>query len=368
MGWGTSARRGGPGGMVLVRDASRPPVIVRLLPMMILVTDERAALHRAGAHHPESPERLAAVLRAAADPSLEGAIRRVDPRPATRDELRRVHDEAMLERLDAVRGLTAQLDPDTGVSPESVDIAERGAGAGLVAVDELTRGDDDAAFCVVRPPGHHATGDRAMGFCLLNNVAVTAAALVARGERVLIADFDAHHGNGTQDIFYDEPSVLFVSWHQSPLYPGTGRATEIGGPAARGRTVNVPFPAETTGDAYLETLEQVVGPVIDAFAPTWLLISAGYDAHRDDPITEMGLSSGDYAELTLALMTAVPPGRTIAFLEGGYDLRALERSALATMSALVGERTHPEAPSSGSTGTLALQRVVDAVVGAHGIR
>lgn len=343
-------------------------LIVRLPTMMVLVTDERAVNHRAGPHHPESPERLEAVLRATRSAAVRDGIVRLEPRAATPTELARVHDASMLAALDSVRGRSVQLDPDTAVSPESVDIAERGAGAGLTAVEALREGVGSAAFCAVRPPGHHATGDRPMGFCLLNNVAVTAAALVAAGERVLIADFDAHHGNGTQDIFYDEPNVLFVSWHQSPLYPGTGALAEVGGPRAEGLTVNLPLVAGTTGDAYLASVQDAVGPIIDRFDPTWLLISAGFDAHRDDPITEMGLSAGDYADLTSLLMEAVPPGRTVAFLEGGYDLGALERSALATMSALLGEPHHPEPPSTGSVGTNAFGRVVDAVVGLHGLR
>jgi acetoin utilization deacetylase AcuC-like enzyme len=273
----------------------------------------------------------------------------------------------MLDVLEAVRGRSTQLDADTAVSPDSVDIAERSAGAGLTAVEALRAGVGDAAFCAVRPPGHHATLDRPMGFCLLNTVAVTAAALVAEGERVLIADFDAHHGNGTQDIFYDDPDVLFVSWHQSPLYPGTGGATEIGGPRATGRTVNIPVAAGTTGDAYLSTFDEVLAPIVTAFDPTWLLISAGFDGHRADPITDLGLSSGDFADLTTLLMQVVPPGRTVAFLEGGYDLGALERSATATMDALVGRPSHPEAPSSGSRDTAAWRRTVDSVRHAQGL-
>jgi len=350
------------------RVAATPDVIVRLPTMMVLVTDERAVRHSAGVHHPESPERLRAVLRAAEHPDLRDAIERLAPREATRSELERVHTPEMLAGLDAVRGRRAQLDPDTAVSPESIDIAERGAGAGLTAVERLREGGASAAFCAVRPPGHHATAARPMGFCLVNNVAVTAAALVAAGERVMIADFDAHHGNGTQDIFYDEPSVLFVSWHQSPLYPGTGAVSEIGGPRAAGRTLNLPVPAGTTGDAYLATMSDVVGAVVDAFAPTWLLISAGFDAHRADPITDLGLTAGDFADLTAVLMQAVPPGRTVAFLEGGYELGALEASARAAMSALVGAPVRPEPSTSGSVGTNALRRLVDQVSDAHGLR
>ncbi|MFN8049855.1 MAG: histone deacetylase [Acidimicrobiales bacterium] len=336
--------------------------------MMVLITDPDGTNHRAGDHHPESPARLTAVLRAADDPAVRDGITTVTPRAATDDELLRVHAPELLAMLERVRGRSAQLDPDTAVSPESVDIARRGAGSGLTALESLDRGDADAAFCVVRPPGHHATIERPMGFCLLNNIAVTAAALVARGERVLIADFDAHHGNGTQDIFWDEPNVLFVSWHQSPLYPGSGAITEVGGEAARGHTVNVPLVPDSTGDSYLETLDRVVGSIITGFAPTWLLVSAGFDAHRDDPLTDMGLTSGDYAELTTALMQAVPPGRTIAFLEGGYALGALQRSATATMGALLGLRLHPEDPTSGGAGSGRLDTLVDAIAHAQDLR
>lgn len=337
--------------------------------MLIVVEDERGVLHQTGAGHPESPARWRAVRRAVDHPDIRERVVIRRPRDATRSELEAVHDPAMLDRLDRLRGRAGQIDGDTTVSPDSVDVAVAAAGAGLTAVEELRQSSPSvsAAFCLVRPPGHHATPDRSMGFCLLNNVAVTAAALVAAGERVMIADFDVHHGNGTQDIFSDEPNVLFVSWHQAPLYPGTGAIDEIGGAGARGRTVNVPLPAGTTGDAHLETMGEVVGRLVDAFEPTWLLISAGFDAHRDDPLAQLALSSGDFAELTLLLLQAVPAGRVVAFLEGGYDLPALERSATATMAALLGDRLLPEAPTSGSTRTNALRQLIDSIAGVHGL-
>lgn len=338
--------------------------IVGCREMLVLITDPGFAEHRPGAHHPESPSRLAAVMDASRRHEFEDAIEVVTPLAASDADLRRVHSPEMLAILRAVSGTTAQLDADTAVSPRSVELAVLAAGSGLTAVDQLRAGTGEAAFCAVRPPGHHATAGLSMGFCLLNSIAVTAASLVAAGERVLIADFDAHHGNGTQDIFYDDPSVLFVSWHQAPLYPGTGRLIETGGPHAAGHTVNLPVRAGTTGDLYLDSVDRVLGGIIDRFAPTWLLISAGFDAHRRDPLTDLGLTSGDFNELTSVLMQAVPKGRTIAFLEGGYDLGALRDSAAACMAALLGERLHPENPTSGEVDG----GIIDAVEAIHGLR
>jgi len=189
-----------------------------------------------------------------------------------------------------------------------------------------------------------------MGFCLFNNVAVTAAALADRGERVLVVDYDAHHGNGTQDVFWRDGRVAYASYHQFPLYPGTGGLREVGGGDGLGATLNLPLPPGTTGDAFLAGVDEVLAPFAATFDPTWLLISAGFDAHRADPITDLGLSAGDYADLTAALLTLVPAGRRIVFLEGGYDLEALAGSAAACVGALVGERIVPEPPTGGGPG------------------
>jgi acetoin utilization deacetylase AcuC-like enzyme len=291
------------------------------------------------------------VLAGIAEAGLSDGIERRLPRAATRAELEQVHDDALvalLERVDREGG--GWLDADTAMSADSLDAARLAAGAGLTAVEALDAGEADSAFCAVRPPGHHATPTRSMGFCLFNNVAVTAAALAARGERVLVVDYDAHHGNGTQDIFWHDDRVAYASSHQYPLYPGSGGLREVGEGAGRGTTINLPLPAGATGDAYRAGVDEVLAPFAAAFRPTWLLISAGFDAHRADPITDLGLSAGDYADLTAALLDLVPPGRRLVFLEGGYDLEALGASAAACVAALLGQRLLPEPPTSGGPG------------------
>jgi acetoin utilization deacetylase AcuC-like enzyme len=191
-----------------------------------------------------------------------------------------------------------------------------------------------------------------MGFCLLNNVAITAGALREVGERVLIVDWDVHHGNGTQDVFWDDPDVLYVSTHQWPAYPGTGRADEVGGVTGRGATVNVPLPPGATGDVIRQAFDTLVTPVVEAFAPTWVLVSAGFDAHRGDPLADLALSAGDFAELAGTVAGYAPgPGRLVLFLEGGYDLDALRMSVAATLGRLVGAPDSSERPTSGGPGT-----------------
>ncbi len=317
----------------------------------LLLTHERYLDHDLGRGHPERPDRLRSVLAGIEAAGFGDAVTKAVPRPATAAELAEVHDTelvALIERSSEAGG--GWLDADTATNGASFDAALLAAGAGLSAIDALEAGEADSAFCAVRPPGHHATPTRAMGFCLFNNVAVTAAALAARGERVLIVDFDAHHGNGTQDVFWADGRVAYASYHQFPLYPGSGGLREVGAGEGRGTTINLPLPAGATGDAFRAGVDEVLAPFAAAFQPTWLLLSAGFDAHRADPITDLGLSAGDYADLTSALLALVPPGRRIVFLEGGYDLDALASSAAVCVGALLGERLVPEPPTSGGPG------------------
>lgn len=310
-----------------------------------------------GGSHPERPARVAAALQGIGDLRLGSDLVSTGPRVATREELERVHDAEYLDELEAFsRRGGGSLDPDTYVTDSSWDAATRAAGAGLAAVDELDERGDGVGFVVVRPPGHHAERDRGMGFCLLNNVAVTAAALVARGARVAVVDWDVHHGNGTQEIFWDEPAVLYVSTHQWPLYPGTGRPEEVGGAEAVGTTLNIPVPPGATGDVLRQAMDDVVAPAIEAFRADWVLVSCGFDAHRADPLAELMLSSADFGALALAVSESAPaPGRVVLFLEGGYDLQAVRRSTAATLGALLGDPGEPEAPTFGGPGAEAVR-------------
>jgi acetoin utilization deacetylase AcuC-like enzyme len=309
--------------------------------------------------HPERPVRVAAVMEGVADLHLGDDLVMVPTRPAGPRELARVHTDLHLERLLLLSEQGGgSIDADTYATSESWDIATRAAGAGLVAIDELRRGRAEVAFVVARPPGHHALAEQAMGFCLINNAAVTAASLVAAGERVLIVDWDVHHGNGTEALFWNEPRVLYVSTHQWPCYPGTGRASDVGGPEARGSTVNVPLPAGATGDVVRRAFERLVTPVVEGFAPTWVLVSAGFDAHRADPLADLALTAGDFAELARVVSGYAPTtGRLVLFLEGGYELGALRSSVSATLGALVGAEEPDEPPSSGGPGLEQLEAV-----------
>ncbi len=281
--------------------------------------------------HPERPARYDAVREAV---SASGAEVVEAPRAAV-EQVARVHDAGYLEAMErycAAGG--GRLDPDTAVNEWSFEAALHGSGAATAAVDAVLAGVVAAAFTCGRPPGHHAERAMPMGFCIVNHVAVGAAHARAAGvERVAILDWDAHHGNGTQDAFWDDPSVLYVSMHEYPLYPGTGAASERGRGDGAGATVNIPVAPGTSEDAYLEAFRAQALPALRAFDPGLLLVSAGYDAHAADPLTDLGLSADAFATMTRELR-GVGAG-PVMVLEGGYDLLALRESTAATLAALM---------------------------------
>jgi acetoin utilization deacetylase AcuC-like enzyme len=319
--------------------------------------------------------RLVAVMDGVRALGTEQEIVTLDFGEASMDELARVHDPAYLARLAAFCAAGGgDIDADTYATADSWRAARRAAGASVAALQALERRGEGIAFVPVRPPGHHATSNRAMGFCLVNNVAVAAASRTALGERVLIVDWDVHHGNGTQDIFWDDPAVLYVSTHQHPLYPGTGRPDEVGGAAAPGLTINLPLPPGATGDVVRAALDEEARASIEAFDPDWVLVSCGFDAHRDDPLSNLQLSSGDFAELACIVREFAPrPGRLALFLEGGYEAAALAASVEATLGALLGRPAAAATPTEGGPGLPQLRadgttrrRAIDVVRGRAG--
>ena len=317
--------------------------------------------HDMGHTHPESPQRLRAIVGRLEETGLLPSLVRINPKPATDDWITQVHEYTYVKglRQRAPQKGYVSLDPDTSMSPGSLGAAYLAAGGALSAVDAIMEKRVDNAFCAVRPPGHHAESDHAMGFCLFNNVAIAARYFQKRYglERIAIVDWDVHHGNGTSEIFYASSSVLYASIHQSPLYPGTGAINEQGADKGFGCNLNIPLPPGATGDVYVAGLDRVVAPLVQVFEPTWLLISAGFDAHRRDPLTDLGLTSGDFGLITRRLIELVPTAKRIMVLEGGYDLQALADSSGAAMAALLGVDDEPEKPTAGGPG----HRVLDTV-------
>jgi acetoin utilization deacetylase AcuC-like enzyme len=292
--------------------------------------------HDTGPGHPERPERLQAVIDGLRDAFADTLDWQEAPL-VTREQLLRAHTASLLGVvLDTTPTQRIMLDPDTVLSPDSAQAALRAAGAAIAAVDAVLAGEVQRAFCVVRPPGHHATADTAMGFCLFNTVAVAALhAIEAHGlVRVAIVDFDVHHGNGTQAIFERDPRVLYLSSHQMPLYPDTGAADECG----VGNIVNAPLPPGAGGVEFAQAWQTRLLPALATFQPQLLLISAGFDAHRLDPLAQLRLEAGDYGWLTTELVELAAKsaqGRIVSLLEGGYDLSALRSSSVAHVAALI---------------------------------
>jgi acetoin utilization deacetylase AcuC-like enzyme len=309
---------------------------------VLLISDERMLNHDPGPGHPERPDRLRTILEslAAADLPI------VSPAPATRAMIERVHDPAYIDRIDRFRGRPAQLDADTATSAGTIDAAYLAAGASIAAVESIMHARAASAFALVRPPGHHAERDHAMGFCLFNNIAIAAAHAIDAFhlKRVLIVDWDVHHGNGTQHTFESRSDVLVFNTHQHHLFPDTGNLDERGCDAGLGYTINIPLPPGIDDLTMTGLYRQVLAPIADAYKPELVLVSAGFDAHRDDPLGGMNLTAAGFANLCAIARSIAhthAAGRIALILEGGYNLQALSESVRACIDVLQGQRPPP---------------------------
>jgi acetoin utilization deacetylase AcuC-like enzyme len=337
-----------------------------------VVEDPRFRAHRAPFDHPERPERLLPVHEAIA--ARAGELRPMAARAAEDEELLLAHGPAHLQQVrDAVDHGRGQLDADTYVCAESLAVARLAAGSAADLACAVARGELAAGFAAVRPPGHHAEPDRPMGFCLFNNIAVAARALQRseRLDRILIVDWDVHHGNGTQARFEEDPSVLFFSTHQFPYYPGTGAAGERGRGRGEGETVNVPLPAASGDAEYVGAFQRLLVPVALRFRPEMIIVSAGFDAHREDPLASMEVSEAGFrglAGIVRSLADELCGGRMVCVLEGGYAEASLREGTRALLDVLLASEAPPlpaavEAIPGGN-----LSRAVDRVVAVHGHR
>jgi acetoin utilization deacetylase AcuC-like enzyme len=306
-----------------------------------LVYDPIYLKHDTGGHV-ESAQRLEAIISHLEETGLKKKLTPIKPRAASVEELSLVHTK---QHISYIKGVAKKgggwLDADTVMSPDSYEVARYAAGGAIVAAEAVMEGRVNSAFALLRPPGHHATRRRAMGFCFFNNIAIAAEHALAKYklERVLIIDFDVHHGNGTQEIFYDRPEVMYVSTHQYPFYPGTGGVEETGQGAAKGTKVNIPLPAGCGDSEYLSVFEQIITPVAKRFKPQLVLVSAGYDGHWADELALMQLSVSGFAKIARTirgLADELCEGRLLFALEGGYNLRALAASIKATLDILLG--------------------------------
>jgi acetoin utilization deacetylase AcuC-like enzyme len=312
---------------------------------LAIVRDPVYLKHSNGPMHPEGPERLVTIDRMLAGFPLRDNLVDIPPRDATFEELAWIHEEEYIRRIERTRDSEfTVLDPDTSATSDSYDAATRAAGGVMEAAEAVLRGDHPAAFAFVRPPGHHAEAGQARGFCLFNNVAVAAMYAVRRHglRRILIVDWDVHHGNGTMHSFYDTDQILYFSTHQYPHYPGTGRIEEVGSGEGRGYTVNVPLDGGQGDAEYLYVFRELLLPLARAYAPELILVSAGFDTHRNDPLAGMAMSGSAYGQMTGILRDLADrccPGRLAFTLEGGYDHTALSDGVASVLSALILDRS-----------------------------
>jgi len=319
---------------------------------VLLLYDDLMLEHDTGPGHPERADRLRAIRDSLREQPVAGT-RWEKPQPATNEQIELVHTKAHVKQIESLRGKSLSIDADTLVSPKSVEAAHIACGAAIDGVIAIATGSAKRAFALVRPPGHHAETHRAMGFCLFNNIAIAAAH--ARNKlnckRILIVDWDVHHGNGTQQAFYDTKDILFFSTHRSPFYPGTGAADEVGAGSGKGYTVNVPNPPGFGDGEYCEIYSKLLVPIADAYKPDLILVSAGFDSHQDDPLGGMRVTDNGFANLCSIVCDIAnrhTAGRLALILEGGYHTNALATSTRACIEVLTGSKTpSPPPPSSG---------------------
>lgn len=309
--------------------------------MTLLFTDDLFLEHRTHPGHPERPARLEAIRKRLERDGLFERCERGKATPLDREALTRVHSEEQIRRIEELceRG-GGRLDPDTPVSPRSLDAARLAAGCGVAAVDAVLAGRAPNALCLVRPPGHHATPTRSMGFCLVNHLALAAHHALTQHQlsRVLVVDWDVHHGNGTQDIFYEDPRVLFFSAHRYPFYPGTGAANDTGAGRGLGYTLNMPVAYGTRPTEYRKRFESHLASALAKIEPELVLVSAGFDAHRLDPIGSLDLEIEDFHELGRMVLDAArssAKGKLVSFLEGGYDVDVLAECVAQLLEQLI---------------------------------
>jgi len=333
---------------------------------VVVASHPSALLHDTGPRHPERSQRVVAVLEGIHATGL--AIDEIEAPEITRSELALVHDPTYIEMIQAFCGLGGgALDMDTFVSAESWQAALTASGGLRALVEELETRSDATGFAVSRPPGHHAMPNRAMGFCLFNNVAVVAALLRSRGQRVAILDWDVHHGNGTQAMLGDDPGVLYVSIHQDHFYPFAGHIEDIEAGEAKGTVVNVPLPAGTAGDVYRRAWDEVAIPVLTQYEPDWVLVSAGFDAHANDELASFFVEASDYGYMGGRLAGVHPPNRTVFSLEGGYDLSALRDSARSALIGMAGDFVEPESAYRSPANSSDALAAAAAAIGRHWI-